>query len=242
MRLDVYLTEKGYFGSRSRAQAAISAGLVRVNGTAVTKPSLEINGTEDIQYTDTRKFVSRAGEKLERALNEFAIDVSGKTVLDIGASTGGFTDCLLQRGASRVFALDVGTAQLDEKLRNDPRVTVMENFNARYAKKDDFDAPVQMIVMDVSFISQSLIYPACGDILESGSDMITLVKPQFEAGKSNIGKGGIVKDRDGKIIKEIMERLDMSAEMCGFTRVGFTNSPIEGGDGNREYLALFKRK
>ena len=162
--------------------------------------------------------------------------------VDVGASTGGFTDCLLQRGAKRVFSLDVGTAQLDSKLRSDERVTVLENFNARYAKQSDFDEKIDLIVMDVSFISQTLIYNACADILKDGGRMITLIKPQFEAGKSNVGKGGIVKDKDGKIIKEILSKIDSCASEQGFLRTDFTVSPIVGGDGNTEYLALFVRK
>lgn len=241
MRLDLFLTEKGFFKSRSKAQAAISAGNVTVNGVTATKASLEINGDEDIRVINTERFVSRAGEKLFHAINEFGIDVSGMTALDIGASTGGFTDCLLQSGAKKVYSLDVGTAQLADNLRNDERVTVMENFNARYAKRDDFDDEIDVIVMDVSFISQTLIYPACEDILASGKIMITLIKPQFEAGKKHIGKGGIVHDKDGKIIKEILEKIDSSASAFGFTRKGITDSPIVGGDGNKEYLAIFIR-
>ncbi len=241
MRLDVFLTDKGFFESRSKAAAAIKAGSVLINGAPAEKASQPVNGGEHIELIAAERFVSRAGEKLEHALSEFGFDPKGIIALDIGASTGGFTDCLLQRGAEHVFALDVGSAQLAEKLRFDSRVTVIENFNARNAKKSDFPRKIELIVMDVSFISQALIYPACGDILESGSTMITLVKPQFEAGKQNIGKGGIVKDKSGKIIAEIMERLDFHGEQNGFSRIGFTQSPIEGGDGNREYLAIFRK-
>ncbi len=241
MRLDVYLTEKDIFPSRSKARAAIESGSVTVNGKA-EKPSFDVDGSEDIKILAKDRFVSRAGEKLERALDEFDIDPRGMTVLDIGASTGGFTDCLLQRGARKVFALDVGSAQLAEKLRNDERVIVIENFNARYAKKENFHEEIDMIVMDVSFISQTLIYEACAHILSSGKRMITLIKPQFEAGKKHIGKGGIVKDKDGSVLKEILQKLDNSAEEFGFERTAFTVSPIEGGDGNREYLGLFIRK
>lgn len=239
MRLDIFLTENGYFKSRSKAQSAISSGEVIVNGVAVSKPSFDVDGSEDIKISTISRFVSRAGEKLAHALCVFGVDVRGLVALDIGASTGGFTDCLLQNGAEHVFALDVGSAQLDERLRKDSRVTVIENFNARYAKHDDFDKKIDIIVMDVSFISQTLIYPACADILEKGKLMITLIKPQFEAGKKHIGKGGIVHDPDGRIIKEILEKIDTSANMCGFTRIGFSESCIKGGDGNNEYLALF---
>ncbi len=241
MRLDVYLVEKGYFQSRSKAQAAINSGLVLVNGIKAEKPSVAAEGNEEITVIAKDIYVSRAGEKLEKALDEFGIDPKGMVALDIGASTGGFTDCLLQRGAEFVYALDVGKAQLAEKLRKDERVEVIEGFNARYAQKSDFDKNIDIIVMDVSFISQTLIYDACSDILESGKIMITLVKPQFEAGKQNIGKGGIVHDKNGAIIRSILEKLDFCARNAGFQRIGFTDSPIEGGDGNREYLALFKR-
>lgn len=240
-RLDVFLVEKGFFHSRAKAQSAISQGFVYINGKKAEKPSLSIEGGEEISVTQEEKYVSRAGEKLFHGLTEFKVSVEGLTVLDIGASTGGFTDCLLQNGAEFVFALDVGKAQLAEKLRNDSRVSVMEGFNARNAEKSDFDREIQMIVMDVSFISQTLIYPACGDILPKDALMITLIKPQFEAGKSNIGKGGIVKDGNGKIIKEILEKIDINAEMNGFQRIGFTQSPILGGDGNKEYLAIFRK-
>lgn len=241
MRLDLYLTENGFFISRSKAQAAIKEGLVLIDGKKAVKHSQQIDGFEKIEVTSAERFVSRAGEKLAKAICEFGIDVNGLTALDIGASTGGFTDCLLQNGAKHVFSLDVGTAQLAEKLRLDERVTVIENFNARNAKKSDFDKEIDIIVMDVSFISQTLIYSACSDILKSGSFMITLIKPQFEAGRQNIGKGGIVNDRQGKIIKEILEKIDFTANENGFERIGFCDSPIKGGDGNSEYLALFKK-
>lgn len=241
MRLDLYLTENGFFNSRSKAQSAIADGNVFVDGKKVEKPSLQIEGHEKIDVISKERFVSRAGEKLAQALTCFNVSVEGLTALDIGASTGGFTDCLLQNGAKHVFSLDVGTAQLDDKLRNDKRVTVIENFNARNATKEDFDKEIDIIVMDVSFISQTLIYPACADILGKGKLMITLIKPQFEAGRSNIGKGGIVNDKDGKILKEILQRIDENAKSFGFSRFGLCDSPIKGGDGNREYLAIFTK-
>lgn len=239
MRLDVYLTENGFFESRSKAQAAIKEGFVLINGKTAEKHSADVIGNENIEIIKKNRFVSRAGEKLAGALDAFGFSPNGMIAVDIGASTGGFTDCLLQNGAEFVYAVDVGTAQLSEKLRKDERVYVMENFNARNASRTDFDKDIDLIVMDVSFISQTLIYPACADILSEGNQMITLIKPQFEAGKQNIGKGGIVKDRNGKIIKEILSRIDEEAEKNGFKRIDFTDSPIEGGDGNKEYLALF---
>lgn len=239
MRLDIYLTEKGFFPSRSKAQSAVKAGLVLVDGKKAEKHSLPIEGNEVIEVLARERFVSRAGEKLAHALSEFGISPKGMTALDIGASTGGFTDCLLQNGAEFVYALDVGRAQIAEKLRNDERVEVLEGFNARTARKSDFQKEIGIIVMDVSFISQTLIYPACGDILGDGGVMITLIKPQFEAGRQHIGKGGIVKDRNGSVIKDILKKLDTEAENNRFKRIGFTDSPIEGGDGNKEYLAIF---
>lgn len=241
MRLDVFLTENGFYNSRSKAQTAISEGKVFVDGKKADKPSFQVEGTEKIEVASYERFVSRAGEKLAHALVEFGVSVNGLVALDIGASTGGFTDCLLQNGARHVFSLDVGTAQLSEKLRRDERVTVIENFNARNAKKDDFDKEIDVIVMDVSFISQTLIYPACSDILAKGKLMLTLIKPQFEAGRKHIGKGGIVNDKDGKILKDILEKIDESAKENGFLRFGFCNSPIKGGDGNCEYFAIFKK-
>ncbi len=241
MRLDLFLVENGFLKSRSKAQAAISEGLVLVNGQMAEKASLQVSGDEKIELTAFERFVSRAGEKLAQALKEFEVDVKDLIALDIGASTGGFTDCLLQNGVRHVFSLDVGTAQLDERLRNDSRVTVMENFNARNARKSDFETDIDIIVMDVSFISQTLIYPACADILASNKTMITLIKPQFEAGKANIGKGGIVNDRNGKILEEILQKIDYFASEHGFSRYGICDSPILGGDGNREYLVIFKK-
>ncbi len=241
MRLDLFLVESGFFNSRSKAQSAIAENKVLIDGKTAEKASMQVEGNEKIEILSVERFVSRAGEKLFHALNEFNVSVNRLVALDIGASTGGFTDCLLQNGANHVFSLDVGTAQLDDKLRNDSRVTVLENFNARNAKKSDFNKEIDIIVMDVSFISQTLIYPACADILGENKVMVTLVKPQFEAGRKNIGKGGIVNDRDGKILKEILQKIDGAANENHFLRIGFCDSPIKGGDGNREYLALFKK-
>ncbi len=241
MRLDVFLSEQGLTKSRSKAAAYISQGKVTVDGKVIKKPSFDVTSQNQVILTDTEPFVSRAGLKLDHALNEFCVDVTGLTALDIGASTGGFTDCLLKKGAHHVFSLDVGKMQLDDSLRNRKEVTVMEEFNARYAKKEDFSRPIDIIVMDVSFISQGLIYPACGDILPRGGRMITLIKPQFEAGRENIGKGGIVKDRDKKLFSSILTSLSSQAEEQGFIFKKTTVSPIKGGDGNTEYLALFEK-
>lgn len=240
MRTDTYLAENGFFKSRTKAKSAIDEGRVFIDGKAVTRASEEYCGGK-ITVSGGEKYVSRAGLKLEHALECFGMDVRGAVALDIGASTGGFTDCLLQHGAARVYTLDVGSSQLDESLRADSRVIAREGFNARYARKSDFPEEISLIVMDVSFISQTLIYPAAADILGAGKKMITLIKPQFEAGRNRIGKGGIVKDRDGSVIADVLAAIDISAQANGMRRCGLCDSPIKGGDGNREYLALFEK-
>ena len=240
MRIDVFLAEKGFAPSRSKAKEYIDSGRVFVNGAPVKKAGCEVDGTEDIRIENTDKFVSRAGRKLEAALDIFGIDVTDLSALDLGASTGGFTDCLLQRGAKRVIALDVGRDQLDKSLREDKRVFVMENTNARDIFPEDLPFLPDIITTDLSFISQTLVYPAVARVLEKGY-FISLVKPQFEAGRENIGKGGIVKDKDGKIKKAVLKKIERSALENGFRLINTAPSPIEGGDGNTEYLALFER-
>lgn len=240
MRIDIFLTEKGFVKSRSKAKEYIDSGRVTVNGITVKKAGQEVTGDEDIRLANPDKFVSRAGQKLESALDIFGIDVTGLDALDLGASTGGFTDCLLQRGAKRVIALDVGRDQLDASLRRDERVFVMESTNARDIEAHDLPFAPQIVTTDLSFISQSLVYPAVARVLKKGY-FISLIKPQFEAGKENIGKGGIVKDKDGKIFSEILKRLTLAAEQNGLILKKTALSPILGGDGNTEYLALFER-
>ena len=240
MRIDIFLTEKGFVKSRSKAKEYIDSGRVTVNGITVKKAGQEVTGDEDIRLANPDKFVSRAGQKLESALDIFGIDVTGLDALDLGASTGGFTDCLLQRGAKRVIALDVGRDQLDASLRRDERVFVMESTNARDIEAHDLPFAPQIVTTDLSFISQSLVYPAVARVLKKGY-FISLIKPQFEAGKENIGKGGIVKDKDGKIFSEILKKLTLAAEQNGLILKKTVLSPILGGDGNTEYLALFER-
>ena len=240
MRIDLYLAEKGLAPSRSKAKEYIDSGKVFLNGAPVKKAGLEVTGTEDIRVMDADKFVSRAGRKLEAALEIFGIDVTDLSALDLGASTGGFTDCLLQRGAKRVIALDVGRDQLDTRLREDDRVFVMENTNARDIFPEDLPFLPDIITTDLSFISQTLVYPAVARVLEKGY-FISLVKPQFEAGRENIGKGGIVKDKDGKIKKAVLEKIEKAASENGLLLLKTAPSPIAGGDGNTEYLALFER-
>ena len=240
MRIDLYLVEKGFAPSRSKAKEYIDSGRVFLNGVPVKKAGAEVTGEEQISVSDPDKFVSRAGRKLEAALEIFGIDVTGLCALDLGASTGGFTDCLLQRGAKKVIALDVGKNQLDKKLREDNRVFVMENTNARDILPSDLPFVPDIVTTDLSFISQTLVYPAVSRVLEKGY-FISLVKPQFEAGRENIGKGGIVKDKDGKIKKAVLEKISLCAAQNGLTLLKTAPSPITGGDGNTEYLALFER-
>lgn len=240
MRIDIFLVEKGFVKSRSKAKEYIASGRVTVNGVPVKKAGAEVTGNEEILVSDPDKFVSRAGRKLEKALDIFGIDVTGLRALDLGASTGGFTDCLLQRGAAAVIALDVGRDQLDEGLKNDTRVTVMEGVNARDIDISDLPFAPDIVTTDLSFISQTLVYPAVARVLERGY-FISLIKPQFEAGKENIGKGGIVKDVDGKIKALVMEKITRIASENGLKLIKTAVSPILGGDGNTEYLALFER-
>lgn len=240
MRIDIFLVEKGFVKSRSKAKEYIDSGRVTVNGVPVKKAGAEVTGNEKILVSDPDKFVSRAGRKLEEALNIFDIDVTGLKALDLGASTGGFTDCLLQRGAAAVIALDVGRDQLDEGLRYDTRVTVMEGVNARDIDISDLPFAPDIVTTDLSFISQTLVYPAVARVLGKGY-FISLIKPQFEAGKENIGKGGIVKDADGKIKALVMEKIARIASENGLKLIKTAVSPILGGDGNTEYLALFER-
>lgn len=235
------MVEKGLAKSRSKAKEYIDAGRVFVNGVLVTKAGAQAEEGDTLTLTETEKYVSRAGKKLERALEVFGISPKGLSVLDLGASTGGFTDCLLQNGALRVIALDVGRDQLDASLREDPRVTVMEGVNAREIDKSDLPFQPQMVTADLSFISQTLIYPAVSRVLTEGY-FISLIKPQFEVGRENVGKGGIVKDADGRLLLRLLEKLKASAENYGLYLVKTAPSPIKGGDGNTEYLALFERR
>lgn len=238
-RLDVSLTERGLAPSRHRASEMIRAGLVQVDGQIVQKPAyLVLSGTKiDVKLGHT--YVSRAGQKLEHALVHFDIDPRDLNVLDIGASTGGFTDCLLQRGAARVWAVDVGHGQLAESLRVNPRVTVMEGVNARELKPMQFESRADMAVIDVSFISQRLIWPALIGCLTEQAAIVSLVKPQFEAGRAAVGKGGII--RDHHIHQRVIDELMLFAERLGLIVHGLTDSPILGGDGNREFLLFLGR-
>lgn len=240
MRADVYLVEQGIVDSRTRAGRLISEGKVIIDGRPVQKPSESVADVEHrIEITEPDRFVGRGGIKLEAALAEFKINVEGKRCIDVGASTGGFTHCLLQSGAAHVCAVDSGRGQLHRDLLNDDRVSSVEGYNARGLDPKDFGM-FDIAVMDVSFISQTLIHPALATVLSDGAVFISLIKPQFEVGRAAIGKNGIVKnpkDRENAIMR-VLE----SANICGFDVCGVMRSPIEGGDGNVEYLAYFKRR
>ena len=239
MRLDEYLFKNGYTISRAKAQDIILAGCVFVNDIKVTSKSQNIKEADKINIIQNRKYVSRAGDKLEKAFLEFYISVKDKICLDIGASTGGFTDCLLQNGAKKVYALDVGHNQLVYKLRNDKRVISIEDFNAKDIKKEMFEEIPSIIVSDVSFISITKIAPVIYREFEDLEFWISLIKPQFEAEKSDIPKGGIIKD---DILREnILNKAIKKIEEIGFKEVGGTISPIKGTKGNIEYLAHFVR-
>ena len=238
MRIDKYLFENRYTESRSKAAQLIKEGAVKVNGRIVDFASFDVKGDEEIEIDKSSvRYVSRGGLKLEGALDRFKIDVTGMKALDIGASTGGFTDCLLTRGARIVYAVDSGTLQLAEKLRNDERVVSIENFNARDLSEVVTEGKCDIAVCDLSFISQTLIYPALTRVLKEGGIFVSLIKPQFEVGKNAIGKGGIV--RDAKARQRAVEYVIMSARTFGLVCNGYIESPIKGGDGNTEYLAYF---
>lgn len=240
MRLDVYLVEKGYCESRNRASRLISEGKIVLDGKSITKASFEVDGDEHkVEITEADRYVGRGGLKLEGALDSFKIDVTDKRCIDVGASTGGFTDCLIQRGAAHVCAVDSGRGQLHSSLLEDIRVTSLEGFNARELSPDSFGL-FDVAVMDVSFISQTLLHAPVAGVLRDGGIFVSLIKPQFESGKSALGKGGIVKksaDREAAV-----RRVIDSCTMSGFSLLGVIRSPICGGDGNREYLAAFIKK
>lgn len=241
MRLDVYLSRVGLAASRTEAQGFISSAAVKVGDTVVTKPSFDVEGKEDKITVDRsgKMYVSRGGIKLAAALSAFSVEVGGKRCLDVGASSGGFTDCLLQNGAEHVIAVDSGSGQMAQSLRCDPRVTTVENYNARYIRRADLSYAPELAVMDVSFISATYIIPSLSECLADGADFILLVKPQFEVGRSAVGKGGIV--RDDKARRAALERILNCAREHGLTDLGVVESPIRGGDGNLEYLAHFKK-
>lgn len=237
-RLDALVVARGLADTRARAQALILAGHVRVNNAIKSKAGTQIALDAHITVTEPdHPYVGRGGVKLAHALDRFGIDVRSRIALDIGASTGGFTDVMLQRGASRVVALDVGRAQLDWILRGDPRVTTVEGTNARYLTPDDPPGGIRqfdLVTIDVSFISLRLILPAVPSFLASDADIVALVKPQFEAGRSEVGKGGIVRNPD--VHARVVEEVAIAADALGLTQLSTTASPILGAEGNQEFF------
>ncbi len=236
-RLDVLLTEQGYCDSRSRAQAIIMAGLVYVDGQKADKPGISYADTVAIEVRgESCPYVSRGGLKLEKALRDFGVKPEGYVCSDSGASTGGFTDCLLQQGARKVFAIDVGYGQLDWKIRSDERVVVMERTNIRYVTPEDLGEPLDLSVIDVSFISLKIVLPAIKNLLKPGQgQVLCLIKPQFEAGKDKVGKKGVV--REASTHKEVLDSFVQLAASLDFTILGMTFSPVKGPEGNIEFLA-----
>lgn len=240
-RLDVLLVEQGYFESREKAKAAIMAGLVWMGSERVDKAGTKVPRTSELTVKGApHPYVSRGGLKLEKAIRVFGIDMQDAVMLDIGASTGGFTDCALQNGASFVYAIDVGYNQLDWSLRQDPRVRVMERTNFRHMTSDQLDGPTPgFATIDVSFISLKLILPALAPLLADSGGTVALIKPQFEAGREQVGKSGVV--RDPKVHKSVLREVLGFADGLGFALQALTFSPITGGEGNIEFLAYWRK-
>ena len=243
-RIDKLLVDRGLAESRTKAQALVMAGVVLVDEQRVNKPSDPVGPHAEIRIKGgddpTTRYVGRGGLKLETALRDFQIDVVGFNCLDVGASTGGFTDCLLQHGAEKVTAIDVGHNQIDWRLRTDARVDVREGINARYLKPDDFPKKFDLAVMDVSFISATKILPAIVPLLKEDGRLITLIKPQFEVGRGEVGKGGVV--RDSQKHTRVIDEVNRAAEELGLRVTNVIESPIHGADGNLEFLALYDKR
>lgn len=240
-RLDKILVDKGLVQSRERARAIIMAGKVVVNGLKVDKAGEMVSTDSDILLAgEDIPYVSRGGLKLEKALDKFKIDTAGKVAMDVGASTGGFTDCLLQRGARKVYAVDVGYGQLDSRLRNDPRVVNIERHNIRYLEKAMIPDVVDIATIDASFISLTKVIPKVLEFIENSGELIALIKPQFEVGKGEVGKGGVVRDEAKQLA--VVEKIKAFCEEIGLAVLGVVESPILGPKGNREFLIYLKRK
>lgn len=248
-RLDILLVERGLTDSRARAQRLIKEGRVRINAGSwqpVTKPGLKLppDTRIEVEHSEADRYVSRGALKLIPALKQFALPLADKVAIDVGQSTGGFTDCLLQHGIAKVIGIEVGHDQLAPRLRQDPRVVCLEGYNARELRPEllNYTAGIgfDLAVMDVSFISQTLILDSLAPLLRPGGLLITLVKPQFEVGPENIGKGGIV--RDERLYPEVLQRIQTQLEHLGFQLVDYRPSPILGGDGNREFVLVARRE
>lgn len=240
MRIDKYLTEKGYAESRNRAKALIAGGYVRLGGRPVTKDSTDVSESDEIEVLEGGlPYVSRGGLKLAGAKSAFGLDFTGKVACDLGASTGGFTDVLLRGGAAKVYAIDCGRGQLHPKLASDPRVVSMESLNVRDIRADTLPEKCDLAVCDLSFISQTYLYPVLPYILKEGGEFVSLIKPQFEAGRGNVGKGVV---RDPKIRRAVLEKLIPAAAASRLYIRDLVRSPVRGGDGNVEYLACFLYK
>jgi 23S rRNA (cytidine1920-2'-O)/16S rRNA (cytidine1409-2'-O)-methyltransferase len=239
-RLDRTLVNRGFVASREEAGRLILAGMVRVNGCVVDKQAKLISSAADVQILRRLSpYVSRGGDKLGPALDRFHISPKGKIALDVGCSTGGFTDCLLQHGADRVYAVDVGYGQFDWGLRNDPRVVLLERTNIRYLSPSAIADPIALAVIDVSFISLTLVLPCLMSFLEKEATIVALVKPQFEVGKGRVGRGGVVRHEELRV--EVIEKITECARALGLTVVDKMDSPICGRKGNREILMAFHR-
>lgn len=241
-RIDKLLVDLGFAETRTKAQSMVMAGIVLVNEKRIEKSSEQFLPDIKIRVkgeTATSKYVGRGGLKLEKALAGFQICPDKYICIDVGSSTGGFTDCLLQNGAKKIYAVDVGTNQLDWKIRNDERVIVREKVNARNLTTDDFEERIDLIVMDVSFISVTKILPALKDLIDEKGKIIVLIKPQFEVGKGEVGKGGIVRDESKH--REVIENVNEFSSQIGLKNLGLIESPILGAEGNKEFLALYEK-
>ena len=240
LRLDQLLVGKGLFVSREQAQRAVMAGEVKVGTRIAAKPSQLLEADAAIAVKPTRKYVGRGALKLEGALDHFKIEVHGKVALDIGASTGGFTDCLLQQGAAKVYAVDVGHGQLDWKLRNDPRVIALEKLNARFLSREHVPELVDLCVIDVSFISLTLILPNAFDLITPGGVVLALIKPQFELQRADVGSGGVV--RDPELHQRAQDKIVQFVTRLGHIATGIVPSAIKGTDGNQEFFACLRKR
>ncbi|MFH1288165.1 MAG: TlyA family RNA methyltransferase [bacterium] len=234
IRLDKFLLEKGYCSSMGKTAGVILAGEVFMDGRRLDKPGMLIDKDSVVNISPRKKYVSRGGEKLEKALEAFKPDVKNKIVIDVGSSTGGFTDCLLRAGVKKIYCIDVGYGLLDWKLRNDSRVVLKEKINARYLKKEDFEDEIDLAVIDVSFISLKKVIPVVLNIIKPRGEIIALIKPQFEVKPKNVGKGGVVEDENYR--KEAVDGILDFAEKYNLKNKGVITSPIKGAAGNVEYL------